>query len=255
MLWNGKSVVLWPTSGHFFLPMATGGGWLQYKLFIPGSGWWFQIIFLLSSRKFWGIFLQFDVPHILNHWVGGSTTTHRNVDLPFRKRIPKQANNNADGQAANQPISPVASNDFRRRQDVNQGEDFENWRYDVALEVGWFVGVGWFGWCSQQRNGRKNAWNLQEFSWNFLKKTCNLTTSVFFSRKYRGESINYGKNLPLLGTAQKPTNIQLSSGKMWFLVGLPNFHPWCLDSKLNVTFFFSTKILGESTIHLSELWS
>lgn len=232
MLWNGKSVVLWPTSGHFFLPMATGGGWLQYKLFIPGSGWWFQIIFLLSSRKFWGIFLQFDVPHILNHWVGGSTTTHRNVDLPFRKRIPKQANNNADGQAANQPISPVASNDFRRRQDVNQGEDFENWRYDVALEVGWFVGVGWFGWCSQQRNGRKNAWNLQEFSWNFLKKTCNLTTSVFFLENIGGSlliTVKTSLYLALRRSQQISSCLLVRCGSLWvcqiFIHGV-----WTLNS-------------------------
>ena len=70
----------------------------------------------------------------------------------------------------------MASSDLRRRQDVNQGEDFENWRYDVALEV------GWFGWCSQQRNGRKTAWNLQEFMDELFKDLQSYNVSVIFSK-------------------------------------------------------------------------
>ena len=96
--------------------MATGGGDdfnISCSYLDLGGG--FKSFFCFHPENFGAFFLQFDVlRHILNHWVGGSKPpTHRNVDLP------------------------VASSDLRRRQDVNQGEDFENWRYDVALEVGW----------------------------------------------------------------------------------------------------------------------
>ena len=167
----------------FFFPMATGGddfnvscwyldlggGFKSFFAFIPK--FWREFFSNLTFRIFWTTGLVVQPP------------TDRNVDLPVPKTHSKTGQ-----QQRRWPISQSANQlcDFRRRQDVNQGEDFENWRYDVALEVGWFVGVGWFGWGSQQRNGRKNAWNLREWMDELFKDLRSYSLSCF------SEKISWG---------------------------------------------------------------
>lgn len=56
MLWNGKSVVLWPTSGHFFLPMATGGDDFNISCSYLDLGGGFKSFFCFLPENFGAFF-------------------------------------------------------------------------------------------------------------------------------------------------------------------------------------------------------